>query len=96
MLVLIDQDRAGTADESPGIGANGGAGGGIVAVDDGAAQPGGEGVQKGALADGAGAVENDGRFLGQATSQHGRELARSYAGERSVHDLQATAFRICR
>jgi len=53
-------------------------------------------VQKGALADGTGAVENEGRFLGQAASQHGRELARSYAGERSVHDLQTTAFRICR
>jgi hypothetical protein len=44
VLVLVDQDRAGTTDESPGIGANRSSGGGIIAVDDGASQPVGEGM----------------------------------------------------
>jgi hypothetical protein len=35
------------------------------------------------------------RFLAQPAGQHGRELARSYASERSVHGCQAILFRIC-
>jgi hypothetical protein len=44
MLVLIDQDGAGTTDESSGIGADRGAGGGIVAVEDGASETGAKGM----------------------------------------------------
>lgn len=86
MLVLVDQDRAATTDESPGVGANRRSGGGIVAVDDGASEKLRKGTEKGALTDGAWTVQNKCRLLGQAASQHGRQLARSDAGKRSVHD----------
>jgi hypothetical protein len=85
MLVLVDEDRAGAADESPGVGANRSSGSGIITVDHGASQTVGECMEKSAFAYRTGTVENERRLLCQSASQNRCELARSYAGERSIH-----------